>query len=112
MNATPSEPVRHQNWTNNTWGLNRVLKYTGNREEYFNSSPAGYADTEGLEWVVSGYNSTRELDEEEVKEVKAKAGEMAKLSAHKHLDKAVWMSQKSNQIYPVRDSTSYLKPYF
>jgi hypothetical protein len=42
-----------------------VLKNTGNREDYFNSSPEGYANADGLEWVVSGFNSTAALTEAE-----------------------------------------------
>ena len=109
LNATPKVNRTHYNWTNNTWGLNRVLKYAGDREEYFNSSPAGYSDTDGLAWEESKYNSTKALTEEEQKEVNDKAGDMAKLSAHKHLEKSVWMSQKG--IYPVKDSKSYISPY-
>ena len=109
LNATPKANITHQNWTNNTWGINRVLKYAGDRETYFNSSPAGYAEAEELKWEESKYNSTKELTEEEQKEVNDKAADMAKLSAHKHLEQSVWMSQKG--IYPVRDSTSYISPY-
>jgi len=96
MNATPHVNITHQNWTNNTYGLNRVLKYSGDREVFFNNSPAGYANAEGLEWVESGYNSTKALTEEEQKEVNEKAGDMATLSAHKLLDKSVWMAQRQN----------------
>lgn len=109
MNATPAEPITHQNWTNNTWGINRVLKYAGDREDYYESAPEGYANADGLAWEESKYNSTKALTEEEQKEVNDKAGVMAKLSAHKHLEKAVWMSQKG--IYPVKDSKSYISPY-
>ena len=113
MNATPAAPIKHQNWTNNTWGLNRVLKYSGNREEYFNSSPEGYASADGLEWEESKYNSTKALTEEEQKEVNEAAEEWAKNSSHKLLDKSIWMGQKENtkQIYPVKDSHSYITPY-
>ena len=110
LNATPVANVTHQNWTNNTWGINRVLKYSGDREYYFNNSPAGYNDADGeLAWVASGYNSTKALTEEEQKEVNEKAGDMATISAHKNLANSVWMAQK--QIYPVADSTSYISPY-
>jgi hypothetical protein len=110
LNATPPAPAPQKNWTETTWGQNRILKYTGDREEWFNSTPEGYNNVEGLEWEESKYNTTQALTDEEAKEVREKAADLARLSAHKHLEKSVWMSQKS--IYPVKDSHSYITPYF
>ena len=84
LNSTPKAEITHQPWTNNTWGLNKVLKHAGNREDYYADAPEGYKNAEGLEWVESGYNSTRELTEEEQKSVYDDGMEWAANSTHTH----------------------------